>query len=42
MQIGVDSFGAVISDPTTEITLRPVQRVQNLGSLALLSVALDP
>ena len=30
MQIGVDSFGAVISDPTTEITLRPVQRMQNL------------
>ena len=30
MQIGVDSFGAVISDRTTEITLRPVQRMQNL------------
>ena len=30
MQIGVDSFGAVISDPATEITLRPVQRMQNL------------
>ena len=30
MQIGVDSFGAVISDPTTEITLRPVKRMQNL------------
>src|SRR5215470_652552 len=30
MQIGVDSFGAVISDPTTEITLRPVHRMQNL------------
>src|SRR5215813_805685 len=30
MQIGVDSFGAVISDPTTEITLSPVQRMQNL------------
>jgi probable LLM family oxidoreductase len=30
MQIGVDSFGAVISDPSTEIILRPVQRMQNL------------
>ena len=30
MQIGVDSFGAVISDPATRITLRPVQRIQNL------------
>jgi hypothetical protein len=29
MQIGVDSFGAVISDPATEITLRPVQRMQD-------------
>jgi probable LLM family oxidoreductase len=30
MQIGVDSFGAVISDPSMGITLRPVQRMQNL------------
>ncbi len=30
MQIGVDSFGAVISDPATGITLTPVQRMQNL------------
>lgn len=30
MQIGVDSFGAVISDPSTEIILRPAQRMQNL------------
>src|SRR5215471_14622483 len=30
MQIGVDSFGAVTSDPTTEITLRPAQRIKNL------------
>lgn len=30
MQIGVDSFGAVISDPATGITLSPVQRMQNL------------
>jgi probable LLM family oxidoreductase len=30
MQIGVDSFGAVISDPATGRTLSPVQRMQNL------------
>src|ERR1700726_1482441 len=30
MQIGVDSFGAVISDPTTSLILSPVQRMQNL------------
>ena len=30
MQIGVDSFGAVISDPATGIKLSPVQRIQNL------------
>jgi probable LLM family oxidoreductase len=30
MQIGVDSFGAVISDPATGVTLSPGQRVQNL------------
>src|SRR6202041_3667858 len=30
MQIGVDSFGAVISDPATGVTLSPVQRMQNL------------
>src|ERR1700732_2090011 len=30
MQIGVDSFGAVISDPTTGLTLSPVERMQNL------------
>jgi probable LLM family oxidoreductase len=30
MQIGVDSFGAVISDPATGLTLRTVQRMQNL------------
>ena len=30
MQIGVDSFGAVISEPTTGINLSPVQRVENL------------
>jgi len=30
MQIGVDSFAAVISDPATGLTLSPVQRMQNL------------
>ena len=30
MQVGVDSFGAVISDLATSITLSPVQRIQNL------------
>src|SRR6202043_2780365 len=30
MQIGVDSFGAVISDPATSLILSPVQRMQNL------------
>jgi probable LLM family oxidoreductase len=30
MQIGVDSFGAVISDPASGITLSAVQRMQNL------------
>src|SRR5260370_16688771 len=30
MQIGVDSFAAVISDPATGVILSPVQRMQNL------------
>src|SRR6266481_3283548 len=30
MEIGVDSFGAVISDPATGRTLSPVQRIENL------------
>ena len=30
MQIGVDSFGAVISDPAMGLTLSPVQRMENL------------
>jgi probable LLM family oxidoreductase len=30
MQIGVDSFGAVISEPATGIKLSPVQRLENL------------
>lgn len=30
MQIGVDSFGAVISDPATEVSVSAVQRTDNL------------
>jgi probable LLM family oxidoreductase len=30
MQIGVDSFGAVISDPATGLTFGPLERMQNL------------
>src|SRR6202043_1899774 len=30
MQIGVDTFGAVISDPATGLTLSPAQRMDNL------------
>jgi len=30
MEIGIDSFGAVISDPATGLTLSSVQRTQNL------------
>jgi probable LLM family oxidoreductase len=30
MQIGVDSFGAVISDPATGLTVSPIQRMDNL------------
>src|ERR1700757_1871215 len=30
MEIGIDSFGAVISDPAAGLTLSPVQRTQNL------------
>jgi probable LLM family oxidoreductase len=43
MQIGVDSFGAVISDPTSGLTLRPVQRMQNLLEEIMLAdqVGLD-
>ena len=36
MEIGVDSFGAVISDPGTGITVSPVQRIENLlGEIVL-------
>ena len=30
MQIGVDSFGAVISDPATGLTVSALQRMDNL------------
>ncbi|MCU1299887.1 MAG: Luciferase [Candidatus Sulfotelmatobacter sp.] len=30
MQIGIDSFGAVISDPATGLTLSPGERMDNL------------
>ena len=30
MQIGVDSFGAVISDPATSLTVSALQRMDNL------------
>src|SRR5271169_2160265 len=30
MQIGIDSFGAVISDPASGLTLSPVERMRNL------------
>jgi probable LLM family oxidoreductase len=30
MQIGIDSFAASISDPVTGLTLKPVERMQNL------------
>ena len=43
MEIGVDSFGAVISDPATGITLSPVQRMDNLLEEIMLAdqVGLD-
>ena len=43
MEIGVDSFGAAISDPATGITVSPVQRIGNLlGEIVLADqVGLD-
>jgi probable LLM family oxidoreductase len=43
MQIGVDSFGAVISDPATGLTISPVQRMDNLLDEIILAeqVGLD-
>jgi alkanesulfonate monooxygenase SsuD/methylene tetrahydromethanopterin reductase-like flavin-dependent oxidoreductase (luciferase family) len=43
MEIGIDSFGAVISDPATGITVSPVQRMENLLAEVVLAdqVGLD-
>ncbi len=43
MQIGVDSFGAVISDPATGLTISPAQRMDNLLDEIILAeqVGLD-
>src|SRR6202162_4305080 len=43
MQIGVDSFGAVISDPATGLTVSPLQRMDNLLDEIILAeqVGLD-
>jgi hypothetical protein len=43
MQVGVDSFGAVISDPATGLTLSPAQRLDNLVDEIVLAdqVGLD-
>src|SRR5438132_4658370 len=43
MQIGVDSFGAVISDPTTGLTVGALQRMDNLLDEIILAeqVGLD-
>jgi probable LLM family oxidoreductase len=43
MQIGVDSFGAVISDPATGLTISPVQRMDHLLDEIILAerVGLD-
>jgi len=43
MQIGVDSFGAVISDPTTGLTVSALQRMDNLLDEIILAeqVGLD-
>jgi probable LLM family oxidoreductase len=41
MQIGVDSFGAVISDPATWVTLSPAQRMDNLLEEIVLADQVD-
>ena len=43
MEIGVDSFGAVISDPATGLAISPVQRMDNLLDEIILAeqVGLD-
>jgi probable LLM family oxidoreductase len=41
MQIGADSFGAVISDPATGVTLSPVKRMENLLEEIVLADQVD-
>jgi len=41
MQIGVDSFGAVISDPSSGLSVSPVQRLENLLDEIVLADELD-
>jgi probable LLM family oxidoreductase len=41
MQIGVDSFGAVISDPAAGLSVSPVQRIENLLEEIQLSDEVD-
>jgi hypothetical protein len=41
MQIGVDSFGAVISDPSTGLSISPVQRLENLLEEIVLADEVD-
>jgi alkanesulfonate monooxygenase SsuD/methylene tetrahydromethanopterin reductase-like flavin-dependent oxidoreductase (luciferase family) len=42
MESGVDSFGAVISDRATAITVSPVQRMENLLAEAMLADPVGP
>ena len=41
MQIGVDSFGAVISDAARGLTISPVQRMDNLLDEIILAEQVD-
>jgi probable LLM family oxidoreductase len=41
MEIGIDSFGAVISDPATGIAVSPVQRMENLLQEIVLADQVD-
>jgi len=42
MQIGVDSFGAVIAEPATGVTLSPVERMDNLLEEIVLAGTCKP
>lgn len=42
MQIGVDSLGAVISEPATGIKLSPLQRIENLLEGIVLADQVGP